>query len=58
MFKLYFFFFFFSEKCKEVGTTIILIRIIPYYLVHIPVGTAIPTSSISCFVVVVVVYTS
>ena len=36
-----------SEKCKEVGTTLelcLLIRIIPYYLVRVLFGTAIPTS--------------
>ena len=41
-----------SDKCKEVGTTIVLcqlIRIITYYLVHVLFGTAIPTSFINLF---------
>ena len=41
-----------SEKYIEVGTPIVLchlIRIIPYYLVHVLCGTAIPTSFIGLF---------
>lgn len=44
-----------SEKC-EVGTANVLcqvVRIIPYYIVHVLFGTAIPTSIIHTFISVV-----
>ena len=50
-------FFSLSEKCKEVGTTLalcLLIRIIPYYLVWVLFGTAIPTSILQFISIILV----